>query len=66
MRHRQWAGPERVTPSPIDPAAPGGLAGQLPFVDAVVISHNHYDHLDEVSCILKWNVTGMYLDWVTK
>ena len=35
----QWAGPQRVRPSPIEPSA-------LPRTDAVVISHSHYDHLD--------------------
>lgn len=35
----QWAGPKRVRPSPIQVDA-------LPRVDAIVISHNHYDHLD--------------------
>lgn len=34
-----WLGPKRLTPSPISPE-------KMPFVDAVVISHNHYDHLD--------------------
>jgi len=34
-----WLGPKRLTALPVDPAT-------LPFVDAVVISHNHYDHLD--------------------
>lgn len=34
-----FAGPKRVTP-------PGLTFEQLPHVDAVVISHNHYDHLD--------------------
>lgn len=34
-----FAGPKRFQPVPI------GLA-QLPHVDAVVISHDHYDHLD--------------------
>ncbi len=34
-----WLGPKRLTALPVDPA-------RLPFVDAVVISHNHYDHLD--------------------
>jgi hypothetical protein len=35
----QWAGPQRLHPSPI------GL-DEIPEVDAVLISHNHYDHLD--------------------
>ncbi|MES3040816.1 MAG: MBL fold metallo-hydrolase [Pseudomonadota bacterium] len=34
-----WLGPKRLTALPIAPK-------KLPFVDAVVISHNHYDHLD--------------------
>ena len=34
-----WAGPERLVP----PAVP---LEQLPSIDVVVISHNHYDHLD--------------------
>lgn len=34
-----WAGPRRVRP-------PGIRFQDLPPVDAVVISHNHYDHLD--------------------
>lgn len=33
-----WLGPQRYTPRPCDIA-------DLPFVDAVVISHSHYDHL---------------------
>ncbi|TNY21340.1 N-acyl-phosphatidylethanolamine-hydrolyzing phospholipase D [Rhodotorula diobovata] len=34
-----FAGPQRVTKPPI-------ALDELPHVDAVVISHNHYDHLD--------------------
>ncbi len=36
----QWAGPKRFRP-------PGIRFEDLPPVDYVVISHNHYDHLDE-------------------
>lgn len=35
----QWMGPRRV----MDPGLP---AGALPPIDLVVLSHNHYDHLD--------------------
>lgn len=35
----QWFGPKRVT-------APGIAYDNLPPIDAVLLSHNHYDHLD--------------------
>ncbi len=36
----QWAGPKRFHPSPI-------LLADIPEIDVVVISHDHYDHLDK-------------------
>jgi N-acyl-phosphatidylethanolamine-hydrolysing phospholipase D len=39
-----FAGPRRALP-------PGLALAQLPRIDAVVISHNHYDHLDEASVV---------------
>ena len=38
----QWAGPKRQTP-------PGLRLDQLPRIDVILLSHNHYDHLDEGS-----------------
>ncbi|KAJ8490160.1 hypothetical protein ONZ51_g2500 [Trametes cubensis] len=35
----QWAGPARQTPTPCS-------AQDIPAVDAICISHNHYDHMD--------------------
>lgn len=35
----QWAGPKRVN-------APGVDFNKLPPIDVVLVSHNHYDHLD--------------------
>ncbi|KAJ7230014.1 N-acyl-phosphatidylethanolamine-hydrolyzing phospholipase D [Mycena pura] len=38
----QWIGPKRFTPPPC-------ALEDVPEVDAIVISHNHYDHMDTTS-----------------
>jgi L-ascorbate metabolism protein UlaG (beta-lactamase superfamily) len=43
-----WAGPRRVHP-------PGIAFEDLPPIDVVLISHNHYDHLDLTSVERLWN-----------
>ncbi len=40
-----WAGPKRVRKSGID-------IDSLPYIDIVIISHNHYDHLDINSLVI--------------
>ncbi|MDW6003288.1 MBL fold metallo-hydrolase [Vibrio mangrovi] len=40
----QWMGPERFHPAPI-------AIKDLPEIDMVLISHNHFDHLDEDSIV---------------
>jgi L-ascorbate metabolism protein UlaG (beta-lactamase superfamily) len=41
----QWMGPKRFHPTPL-------ALDQLPPIDAIVISHDHYDHLDYES--VRW------------
>lgn len=40
----QWAGPKRWYAPPL-------ALSELPEIDAVVISHDHYDHLDEATIV---------------
>lgn len=42
-----WAGPKRVT-------APGIAFADLPRIDAVIVSHNHYDHMDVATLRRLW------------
>ena len=43
-----WAGPRRVRP-------PGLRFDDLPPIDTVLISHNHYDHMDVPTLVRLWN-----------
>lgn len=53
----QSAGPKRYRPVPI-------VINRIPRVDAVIISHNHYDHLDYQSVIdLNKKFGPMGLNW---
>ncbi|REL25859.1 hydrolase [Thalassotalea euphylliae] len=50
----QWAGPKRFHESPIELA-------DIPYVDIVLISHNHYDHLDKDSIAQLKNKTKQFI-----
>jgi L-ascorbate metabolism protein UlaG (beta-lactamase superfamily) len=43
----QWAGPRRVS-------APGIAFDRLPPIDVVLLTHNHYDHLDATTLQRVW------------
>ena len=53
-----WAGPKRFSP-------PGLSIQDLPTVHAVVVSHDHYDHLDETSIRALHRRFGDDLVWIT-
>ena len=46
-----FAGPKRVN-------APGVAFEQLPPIDVVLLTHNHYDHLDMATMQRLWRATG--------
>ncbi|KAK9829598.1 hypothetical protein WJX72_006817 [[Myrmecia] bisecta] len=54
----QFAGPKRVVPAPLDVDH-----SQLPKIDFVVISHNHYDHLDHGSVMRLHKRFGSSMAW---
>lgn len=49
-----FAGPKRYVPHPIDYQT-------LPEIDSVVISHDHYDHLDEATVAMLGNNSHYYV-----
>lgn len=54
----QWVGPARFTP-------PGVAFDDLPPIDAVLLSHDHYDHLDKPTVRRLRQRFGAGLRWVT-
>ncbi|MDN3614995.1 MBL fold metallo-hydrolase [Vibrio gallaecicus] len=50
----QWAGPKRFHKTPI-------TLSELPNIDTIVISHDHYDHLDKASVKVLAEKTGLFL-----
>ena len=49
-----WIGPERFHPPPI-------TAGNLPSIDVVLITHDHYDHLEKPTMKQLASKTGLFL-----
>lgn len=49
-----WIGPKRFFDSPIE-------IEELPILDAVLISHNHYDHLDKESVLRLNGITKIFI-----
>ncbi|CAO1629927.1 unnamed protein product [Sympodiomycopsis kandeliae] len=53
----QYVGPTRFYPSPIQ-------ASSLPRVDLILISHNHYDHLDAETISELWKLNADHLQFI--
>ncbi|MCI0432710.1 MAG: MBL fold metallo-hydrolase, partial [Gemmatimonadetes bacterium] len=53
-----WAGPKRIAP-------PGIPLEMLPPIDAILISHDHYDHLDAPTVRILTGRFGERLRWIT-
>ena len=53
-----WAGPKRFSP-------PGLTVEELPEIHAVVLSHDHYDHLDRPTVRALHRRFGDRLTWIT-
>lgn len=53
----QYLGPTRFVPPPC-------AISDLPRIDVVVISHNHYDHLDAETCAELWKLNEGHLRFV--
>lgn len=53
-----WAGPSRFSP-------PGVTVEELPPVDAVLLSHDHYDHLDRPTVDAVHARFGERVTWIT-
>lgn len=54
----RWAGPKRLRPPGLDPS-------ELPAIDAILLSHDHFDHLDRASVVALHDRFGSRVPWIT-